>query len=123
MSNKRCPLEEQGRIFILFKATRREKKGIEMIIGVATEEEVREREREKVAETNLLELSSRRRRRATRAQQQRREKESILGGRTGVLIRVPNPNYSPKQRINTKSELQHSKNCLPSLEDQCLLAD
>jgi hypothetical protein len=37
MSNKRCPLEEQGRIFILFKATRREKKGIEMIIGVATE--------------------------------------------------------------------------------------
>jgi hypothetical protein len=47
MSNKRCPLEEQGRIFILFKATRREKKGIEMIIGVATEEEVRERERER----------------------------------------------------------------------------
>lgn len=94
-----------------------------MIIGVATEEEVRERERERVEETNLLELSNRRRRRATRAQQQRREKESILGGRTGVLIRVPNPNYSPKQRINTKSELQHSKNCLPSLEDQFLLAD
>jgi hypothetical protein len=121
MSNKRCPLEEQGRIFIFLKATRREKKGTEMIIGVATEEEVRERER--VAETNLLELSSRRRRRATRAQQQRREKENILGGRTGVLIRVPNPNYSLKQRINTKSELQHSKNCLPSLEDQFLLAE
>jgi hypothetical protein len=46
MSNKRCPLEEQGRIFIFLKATRREKKGTEMIIGVATEEEVRERERE-----------------------------------------------------------------------------
>jgi hypothetical protein len=50
MSNKRCPLEEQGRIFLFLKATRREKKGIEMIIGVATEEEVRDRERERERE-------------------------------------------------------------------------
>jgi hypothetical protein len=47
MSNKRCPLEEQGRIFIYLKATRREKKGIETIIGVAAEEEVRDRERDR----------------------------------------------------------------------------
>jgi hypothetical protein len=33
-----------------------------------------------------------------------REREHS-GGRTGVLIRVPNPNYSPKQTITIKSEL------------------
>jgi hypothetical protein len=52
MSNKRCPLEEQGSIFIFLKATRREKKGNRDDHWSCNRRRrsARERERERVAE-------------------------------------------------------------------------